>query len=146
MDYFFVSHEQFDRQVKRGDFIEFAESYDHCYGSYRKPLEEAVRRGQLYLMDIDVQGAQQLQDRLSELGIPATYVFIAPPSIDELLARLQRRRTEDPEALESRLAKVQFEMEQSDLYDEVIVNDDLERSLARLEARLGLSTPARAEE
>ncbi len=146
MDYFFVSREDFDRQIERGDFIEFAESYDHCYGSYRRPLEEAVRHGQLYLMDIDVQGAAQLQDRLAEAGIPATYVFIAPPSLDELLARLQRRRTEDSDALESRLAKVQFEMEQSELYDEIIVNEDLERSLARLEVLLGLSAPATAEE
>ncbi|MEQ8766989.1 MAG: guanylate kinase [Planctomycetota bacterium] len=139
-DYYFLSREEFEEQIRHGDFIEFAESYDNYYGSYRRPLEEAVRAGQYYLMDIDVQGAAQLQDRLKLIGVPASYFFIAPPSTDELLARLTRRRTEDRDALESRLAKVQFEMEQSDLYDAVIVNEDLERSLAKLEAMLGLSS------
>jgi guanylate kinase len=90
-------------------------------------------------MDIDVQGAEQLRSRLTEMGIPATYLFISPPSVEELLRRLNQRRSEDEKTLESRLAKVQFELDQAELYDAVIVNDDCERTVRRIEEILGLT-------
>ncbi len=134
-DYWFYPVEQFRRMVDAGDFVEWAEVYGNFYGTPRRPLEDASRRtDRLMLLDIDVQGAAQLRKR----SIVATFVFIAPPSLDALRARLQSRATDRPEVIESRLRWAQREMEQRQLYDHVLVNVDLAATIAEARRLLGL--------
>jgi guanylate kinase len=133
-DYHFLSVEEFRQRIARGEFIEHAEVYGNLYGTLRKPLEQAIAAGQLYLLEIDVQGALQLK----ALGEPGQYVFIAPPDFDELRRRLVKRNTETPEVLERRLHKAEDEYREREKYDHVVVNDELERAVAEVRRLIGL--------
>ena len=137
-DYHFLSVEEFKHRIARGEFIEHAEVYGNLYGTLRGPLETAIAAGQVYLLEIDVQGALQLK----ELGEPGQYIFIAPPDFDELRRRLERRNTETPVVLERRLHKAADEYRERVRYDHVVVNDDLERAVAEVRGLMGLDTPA----
>jgi len=134
-DYWFYSVEQFRRMVDAGEFVEWAKVYDNLYGTPRRSLEEASRRTErLMLLDIDVQGAAQLRQR----QIAATFLFIAPPSLDALRERLRARATDRPEVVEARLRWAEREMEQRHLYDHVLVNVDLAATIAEAKRLLGL--------
>jgi guanylate kinase len=135
-DYHFVTREWFREQIARGAFIEHAEVYGNMYGTLRLPLEESLARGEVYLLEIDVQGALQLK----ALGEPGIYVFIAPPDFESLRRRLAGRRTEAPEVLERRLKKAEDEWRDRVKYDHVVVNDDLERCVAEIRRIAGLAT------
>jgi len=137
-DYHFLSVEEFRKRIARGEFIEHAEVYGNLYGTLRAPLEQAIAAGQLYLLEIDVQGALQLK----ALGEPGQYVFIAPPDFEELRRRLIKRGTEAPEVLERRLHKAEDEYRERVKYDHVVVNDDLERAVAEVRGLMGLDSPA----
>ncbi len=134
-DYHFLSVDEFKRRIARGEFIEHAEVYGNLYGTLRAPLERAIAAGQLYLLEIDVQGALQLK----ALGEPGQYIFIAPPDFEELRRRLVKRNTETPEVLERRLHKAEDEYRERVKYDHVVVNDDLERAVAEVRALMGLA-------
>jgi guanylate kinase len=134
-DYHFVTREWFLDHVKRGDFIEHAEVYGNMYGTLRAPMEAALAKGQVFLLEIDVQGALQLK----ALGVPGVYIFIAPPDFEVLRQRLVRRGTDAPEVMERRLAKAEDEYRERVKYDHVIVNDDLERAVAQIRGLLGLA-------
>jgi guanylate kinase len=134
-DYYFISKEDFRARIARGEFIEHAEVFGNLYGTLRKPMEEALARGQIYLLEIDVQGALQLK----ALHEPGQYIFIAPPDFEELRRRLVKRNTETPEVLERRLHKAADEYRERVKYDHVVVNDDLERAVAEVRALIGLS-------
>jgi guanylate kinase len=136
-DYHFLSVEEFRQRIERGEFIEHAEVYGNLYGTLRGPLEQAIAAGQLYLLEIDVQGALQLK----ALGEPGLYIFIAPPDFEELRRRLIKRNTETPEALERRLHKAEDEYRERDKYDHVVVNDELERAVAEVRGLIGLDPP-----
>ena len=133
-DYHFLSVDEFRKRIERGEFIEHAEVYGNLYGTLRGPLEQAIAAGQLYLLEIDVQGALQLK----ALGEPGQYIFIAPPDFDELRRRLVKRNTETPEALERRLHKAEDEYREREKYDHVVVNDDLERAVGEVRGLMGL--------
>ena len=133
-DYHFLPVDDFRRRVERGEFIEHAEVYGNMYGTLRKPMDEALARGQLYLLEIDVQGALQLK----ALGEPGLYIFIAPPDFEELRCRLVKRNTETPEMLERRLHKAEDEYRERVKYDHVVVNDNLDRAVAEIRAMMGL--------
>lgn len=134
-DYHFLSREEFKRRVERGEFLEHAEVYGNMYGTLRAPMEKVLEQGQIYLLEIDVQGANQLR----ALGEPGTYVFIAPPDFEELRRRLSSRGTETPEMLERRLHKAEDEWRERVKYDHVVVNDDLERTVGEVRKLIGLS-------
>ena len=119
-DYVFLAREEFKKKVEQGDFIEHAEVYGNMYGTLRAPMVQALAEGKLFLLEIDVQGANQLR----ALGEPGTYVFIAPPDFDVLRRRLAGRGTETPEMLERRLHKAEDEWRERAKYDHVVVNDD----------------------
>jgi len=133
-DYHFLAVDEFRQRIARGEFIEHAEVYGNLYGTLRGPLEKAIAAGQLYLLEIDVQGALQLK----ALGEPGQYIFIAPPDFDELRRRLVKRNTETPEVLERRLHKAEDEYRERDKYDHVVVNDDLEQAVAHVQKLIGL--------
>jgi guanylate kinase len=134
-EYWFHDRSEFDRMVAAGEFVEWAEVYGNCYGTPRRPLEEAAKRtDRLMLLDIDVQGAAQLRRQ----SIPHVSIFIAPPSIDVLGQRLAARRTDAPEVIAERLRWARAELEQAKLYDHVLINDDLASTIARARVLLGL--------
>ncbi|MBK7642227.1 MAG: guanylate kinase [Planctomycetes bacterium] len=137
-DYHFLTVEEFKQRSAHGDFIEHAEVYGNLYGTLRGPLEDAIEKGQLYLLEIDVQGALQLK----ALGEPGQYIFIAPPDFEELRRRLERRNTETPVVLERRLHKAADEYRERTKYDHVVVNDDLEHAVAQVRGLMGLDAPA----
>ena len=133
-DYHFVTPEWFREQIREGNFIEHAEVYGNMYGTLRAPMEEAIERGEIYLVEIDVQGALQLK----ALGEPGLYVFIAPPNLEELRRRLVGRETDSSEVIERRLKKAEDELRERVKYDHVVVNEDLEAALAEVRRLAGL--------
>ncbi|RME76889.1 MAG: guanylate kinase [Planctomycetota bacterium] len=128
-DYHFVDRATFERLREQGKLLEWAEVHGELYGTPREPLERAVAEGRIALLDIDVQGAEQIRHS----GIEADYVFIAPPSLEELERRLRARGTENAASLARRLAHAREEMAAQDRYDVVIINDDLDRAAERLD-------------
>lgn len=133
-DYFFLTRTEFRRRVAAGDFFEHAEVHGNMYGTLRKPVQEALATGLVSLLEIDVQGANQLR----ALGEPGLYLFIAPPDFEELRRRLVARNTEKPEVLERRLHKAEDEWRERVKYDHVVVNDDLERAVSEVRRLIGL--------
>jgi guanylate kinase len=116
--------------IDRRDFVEWAEIYGHRYGTSKRMLETARAEGQDLILDIDGQGARQLREQ----NIPGAFVFLLPPSLEELKRRLKNRKTEGKEALEERLNKARAEIADSRWYDYLIINDDLRTAKARLKA------------
>jgi guanylate kinase len=135
-EYHFLSPARFRQLIREGAFIEHAEVHGNMYGTLRAPMEEALVRGEVYLLEIDVQGALQLK----ALGEPGIYIFVAPPDMETLRKRLVGRRTDAPEVIERRLKKAEDEMREAVKYDHVVVNDDLGRALEEIRRLVGLET------
>jgi guanylate kinase len=129
-DYYFVSPEVFKRMVSRNEFAEWAEVHEHFYGTERKQLQAAQKAGRDILLDIDVQGHQQVRQRLPE----AVSVFILPPSFHELSRRLHDRHSEKREDIEARLQKAREEITHWTEYDYLVVNDNLQDATQALRA------------
>ena len=130
-DYYFITRERFDALVAENAFAEHAEVHGNCYGTLKSELLGRVRRGIDVLLDIDVQGAAQLRalcSDSSEFCEACEFIFIMPPSFEELERRLRARGTETEESILRRLANAKGEMEHANEYDHVIVNDDLARA------------------
>ncbi len=130
-DYHFVDVEQFKRLRQDGGFLEWAEVHGNFYGTSGQAVTSQLERGREIILDIDVQGARQLQDR-PELG--ATFIFIAPPSLAELERRLSGRQTDSAETIVLRLGNAKTELQAATSYDYIIVNDDLEEARTMLSA------------
>ena len=127
-DYFFVSREEFESRLERGEFLEHAEVFGNYYGTHRGILEQARSAGNDLVLDIDVQGAAQLRKGLPE----AVTIFVLAPSRGILEQRL-RARSEDPDSvIERRLHDAATEIRNYDCYDYVVINDDLDRSACTL--------------
>lgn len=126
--YHFMSVDEFEDVIARDGFIEWAQVHSNYYGTPLAPIEQHLAAGDTVLLEIDVQGAFQVLDKLPQ----AKLVFIAPPSIKELERRLRGRGTETEEVIAQRLANAKGEMDASKDYDFVIVNDDLERATKEL--------------
>lgn len=131
-DYVFISPAEFEAGIRDGRWAEWARVHGHYYGTSAEVLESARAAGCDLLMDIDVQGAQQVCRRFPE----SVTIFILPPSLEVLEERLRARGTDRPEAIDLRLRNARREMEQKDRYRHVIVNDDLETAAAELTAVL----------
>jgi guanylate kinase len=125
VDYRFLSPEEFQRRIDAGEFLEWAEYAGHRYGTLKSELE---RDADPLVLEIEVQGARQVRERVPE----ATSVFIAPPSDEALRTRLVGRGSDDPEQIERRLAVAREELAARDEFDHVVVNDDLEAAVQEL--------------
>jgi guanylate kinase len=126
IDYWFLSPEEFQRRIDSDEFLEWAEYAGHRYGTLRSELERDV---DVLVLEIEVQGARQVRERLPE----AVSVFIAPPSEEALRTRLVGRGSDDPEQIEKRLAVAREELAAREEFDHVVVNDDLEAAVQELE-------------
>jgi len=133
VDYRFVDQAAFDAMVANDEFLEHAIVFGHSYGTPRAPVEAALAAGEDVLFDIDWQGTQQLAERAAK---DLVCVFILPPSTAELERRL-RSRAQDPEdVVQGRMAKAADEMSHWAEYDYIVVNHDVEESLAQVQAIL----------
>jgi len=132
-DYFFVDEVTFNLMVNRQQFLEHAKVFDHYYGTPAKPVYAALEAGRDVLFDIDWQGTQQLAQSARD---DLVSVFILPPSTAELERRLKRRAQDSAQVVARRMAKAADEMSHWAEYDYVIVNHDVEASLAQLRAIL----------
>jgi guanylate kinase len=130
VDYHFLSQETFERRVAEGAFAEWARVHDRLYGTPRAELETAANRGEHVVLDIDVQGARQIRDAVPE----ACLIFVLPPSVDIMMARLEGRGTEQPAEVARRLRSARDELQAVPDFDYVVVNDDLDTCLADIRA------------
>lgn len=129
-EYYFKTREAFEDMVQSGDMLEHAEVFGNFYGSPRGPVEQAMREGRDTLFDIDWQGGQQIRN--SALGRDVVSIFVLPPSIAELEARLRGRAQDSDEVIAGRMAKSQSEISHWAEYDYVIVNRDIDLAFKEL--------------
>ena len=130
VDYFFVSRQRFDEMVAGRELLEHADVFGHSYGTPRGPVEAAIRSGRDVLFDVDWQGAQQLRN--SDLGALVVTVFILPPSIAALEARLRSRAQDNDEVIAGRMARARDEISHWAEYDYVLINDDFAPCYSRI--------------
>jgi guanylate kinase len=130
MDYSFISEEEFRKMVLRGDFIEWATVHGNLYGTSRKRLKHLVDSGFDLILDIDIQGADQIRRSFKD----GVFVFILPPSMKVLKERLKKRKSDTKEDIKSRIKSAVKEIGEYNKYDYVIVNDKLRDSLKKLES------------
>lgn len=130
-DYFFVDQDRFDKLVESDALLEWARVFGNCYGTPKTAVLDKIGDGQDVLFDIDWQGAQQLRQHA---GQDVISIFVLPPSRDELEARLLSRGQDDADVVAKRMAEASNEISHWAEYDYVIVNRDVETSVARLKA------------
>lgn len=135
VDYHFISYEQFQSWIAEGAFLEHAEFVGNCYGTPKRYVDEAMDRGEDVILDIEVQGAEQVH----RLRPEAVRIFLAPPSWAELRRRLTGRGTESEEKVEKRLQRSREEFQVARDYDYLVVNDDLEQAAAEVLAIIAAS-------
>jgi guanylate kinase len=130
-DYHFIDRTRFDRMVAEGDLLEHASVFGHCYGTPRQPIEAAISEGCDIVTDIDWQGTQQVS---ASLSADLVTVFILPPTSQALEGRLRTRAQDSEAVVAQRMAKSSEEMSHWSEYDYVIVNGDLDKSVAEAQA------------
>lgn len=126
VDYHFIDKETFVTMEQQGLFLEWAEVHGNLYGTSSSSVHSEIGQGQDIILDIDVQGASQVRQKLGNNGV---FVFIAPPSLDELARRLAGRSTDSESAIATRLANAEGEMKNIANYDYVIVNDTVAQAV-----------------
>lgn len=131
--YWFVDEEEFAAMERRGEFLETALVHNMAhYGTPLKPVLEHMDAGIPTILEIDLQGARRVKERAVELGIDVVYVFLAPPSFEDLIHRLESRGTENDEQRKKRLETAKVELASEGEYDVVITNDTVEHAAEEL--------------
>ena len=129
VNYFFLSQEEFDTCIKNGEFLEWAEFSGNYYGTKKSFVEKCLERDENLILEIDTKGALNVKKIMKN----AVLIFIVPPSMEELEARLRGRHTETEDAIQKRLASIKLEIENSKHFDYTIVNDTIENAVSSLE-------------
>ena len=127
VNYYFVSHETFRRMIENGEFVEYDDHMKNYYGTPRRQLDEKLERGDV-ILDIEPVGAFNVQAQCPE----AVLIFIAPPSYEELERRLRSRGDTPEDQIQVRLERARWEMEQSQKYDYIVINDQVEACAAKI--------------
>ncbi|HUU68491.1 MAG TPA: guanylate kinase [Planctomycetota bacterium] len=127
-DYHFITREEFERKINNGEFVEYAEYAGNLYGTLRSEVEEGIARSKTVVMDIDVQGGEQVVRQYPD----ALTIFVEPPDFDELLRRLNSRGTDSPEVRQRRIEIARREMERRWEYQHRVVNDDLGKAVRQI--------------
>ena len=129
VDYFFVTKEEFEEDIRNGDFLEYAKVHDNYYGTSLKPIIKALNEGKLVIFDIDVQGHHLVRKKMNDC---VTSVFITTPSLKILEERLNNRNSDSLEVIEKRLKNAKKEIEFFDEYDYFIINNNLDNAASEL--------------
>ena len=124
-NYFFVTKEEFEENIKQNNFIEYNIYNDNYYGTPKSKILEKINNGQDVFSEIDVNGARNIKKQFPD----SLLIYIAPPSLEELKNRLINRGTDSEEQINNRLEIAKEELKQTDMYDYVIINDDLETAI-----------------
>ena len=127
VNYYFVSHETFRQMIENGEFVEYDDHMKNYYGTPRRQLDEKLERGDV-ILDIEPVGAFNVQAQCPE----AVLIFIAPPSYEELERRLRSRGDTPEDQIQVRLERARWEMEQSQKYDYIVINDQVETCAAKI--------------
>lgn len=127
-DYIFVDGDTFKGMIDRGEFVEWAEVHGNYYGTSRKDLNDIIKSGQHVILDIDVQGSQQIREQFDG----GVYIFVLPPSLNALRKRLEERGQNPPEEIDRRVKRAIEEIREYKRYDYVIVNNIFEEALDAL--------------
>lgn len=127
-EYFFVSHEEFEQRIKDNQFLEYAEFVNNYYGTPLDKVEEQLIQGKEVVLEIEVQGALQVRKKKKD----AIFIFIAPPTMEDLYFRLKERGTEPREIVEARCEKARREVKLAYLYDYIVVNDTVENAADKI--------------
>ncbi len=130
-EYYFITSAEFRKKIEAGEFIEWEEVYeDHYYGTLKSEVERITKLGKIPLFDVDVKGGINLKTIFKK---DALAIFIMPPSVEELKARLIKRGTDSVDKINMRVEKASSEIRLADRFDKVIVNDDLDRACSEIE-------------
>jgi guanylate kinase len=132
-DYFFIGSAKFDEMIAKGELLEHATVFGHCYGTPRQPIEQALSEGRDVVTDIDWQGTQQLRETVRS---DIVTVFVLPPGMEALSTRLRTRAEDTEEEIANRLAKSSEEMSHWAEYDYVVINSDLDECVSAVEGIL----------
>jgi guanylate kinase len=130
VNYFFKTREQFEEMIRYEQFLEWAEYVNNYYGTPRQFVLDMLDQGKDVILEIEVQGALQVKERFPE----GVFIFLAPPHMEELRQRLKNRGTESDEVISSRIQKAVEELEMMKKYDYVVVNDEVDLAVKRIEA------------
>lgn len=130
IDYYFVTKEEFLKEIENNNFYEYAEVYkDIYYGTPKNKVKEMLNKGYDVILEIDVEGALQIKEQDKD----AILIFIMPPSIEELKNRLENRKTDSKEKIKERLDKALYEISFKDKYDYIVLNDNIDKAVKELE-------------
>lgn len=129
VDYYFVSKEEFEKDIEAGNFLEYANVHENYYGTSLKPIMKALHENKLVIFDIDVQGHKIVRKKLNDI---ITSVFITTPSLKELEFRLNNRSTDSKEVIQKRIINAQEEIKSFLKYDYLIINDNLQEASKQL--------------
>ncbi len=129
-DYLFANRDQFEKMIAGDEFLEWAQVYGNYYGTPRRLVEEKIQSGQDVILEIDPQGALLIKGKFPQ----GTFIFIMPPSLEELASRITGRGTDNPEVIAKRLECSVQEMTLIGKYDYVVVNDDLREAVEKVKA------------
>ncbi|MCS4484365.1 guanylate kinase [Gleimia sp. 6138-11-ORH1] len=135
-DYHFLSHEDFEGAIARDEFLEWATVHKvNKYGTLKAPIEAQLAQGVPAILEIDLAGVRQVRQQMPD----ALFIFIAPPSWEELVKRLQGRGTESAEEMTRRLETAKLELAAKDEFDHIVVNDEVDRTVSELAELLELA-------
>lgn len=128
-NYFFVTHEEFEKAIAKDEFLEYAEFVGNYYGTPKSFVESERLKGNNVILEIEVEGAKQVMKKCDD----AMSIFIVPPSLEELENRIRNRKTEDEKTIAKRLAKARIEINETELYDYVVCNDSVIDAVKEIE-------------
>jgi guanylate kinase len=127
-DYHFIARKDFQQRIDQGEFVEWVENYGNFYGTSVKAISDVLNQGKDLLLDIEPRGARAIKNKFPD----AVFVFVLPPSLDELLKRLEKRGHESADAIKTRFAQAERELKEVLWYDYAIFNEDLESAIKQM--------------
>lgn len=130
VNYLFIAKEKFQSMIENDELLEWAEVYGNYYGTPRRYVMEMLHSGKDVVLEIDIQGAMQVKEKFPE----GVFIYIVPPSIDELADRIYKRGTDSTEVIQKRLSSVSIELASAYHYHYVVVNDNLQEAVTKVEA------------
>mgnify|MGYP002795102692 CR=1 FL=1 len=130
INYYFLNKDEFLKKVEEDDFLEWAEVYGNCYGTPKSNVQELLDSGKDVILEIDIQGALKVKENTEE----GVFIFILPPSMEELKARIIKRGSETPESLKTRMESAYDEISFASKYDYAVVNDEVEDAVKKIES------------
>jgi guanylate kinase len=133
IDYFFISEKEFKEKIQNNEFVEWELFYDCYYGTFRNFIDNRVNNGKSVILEVDVHGAVEIK----RIYPDAILIYIAPPSLDELLIRLKKRQTENEEELKKRIERAKMELSHKDKFDYFIINNDLNTAIHEIKVLIG---------